>query len=112
MRYLSLIALILVLATAAVADEIDTAACVQKPDFFKGVIVSKIVADHHYKGRKWCYVFTENNTGFAWLDELQAISCADAVENFTKRRKQKLFQWLDGGPNPMFMDTVEVDRSE
>ncbi len=112
MRYLSLIALILMLATVAMADELDTAACVQKPDFFKGVIVSKIVADHHYKGRKWCYVFAENNTVNAWLDELQAISCADAVENFTKQRKQKLFQWLDGGPNPMFVDTVEVDRSE
>ncbi|HIJ56325.1 MAG TPA: hypothetical protein HPQ03_09385 [Deltaproteobacteria bacterium] len=110
MRYLTVITLILVLVAAAMADELDTAACVQKLDFFRGVIVSKIVADHHYKGRKWCYVFTENNTVNAWLDELQAISCADAVENFTKRRKQKLFQWMGGGPNPMFTDTV--DRSE
>ena len=110
MRYLSLITLVFMLATSAAADELDTASCVQKPGFFKGVIVSKIVTDHHHKDRKWCYVYTENDTVNAWVDELQAISCADAVENFSKQRKRKLFQWLDGGPNPMFSDTV--DRSE
>ena len=93
--------------TAAMAEELETAACVQKPDSFRGVIVSKIVPDHHQNGRKWCYVFTADNTVNAWLDELQAISCAQAVENFTKARKQKLFQWLEGGSNPMFTDRVE-----
>ena len=109
-RHLLSVAICLMFTTAAAADELDTASCVQKPDFFKGVIVSKIVSDHHHKGRKWCYVYTENNTVNAWVDELQSISCADAVEKFTKKRKQKLFQWLDGGPNPMLLDTVDRSR--
>ena len=109
-RLLLLAAIMFLFTTAANADELDTASCVQKPDFFKGVIVSKIVSDHHHKGRKWCYVYTGNNTVNAWLDELHAIPCAEAVENFTRKRKQNLFQWLDGGPNPMLTDTV--DRSK
>ena len=110
MRYFFLITAIMMLTSIVMGDELETAACVQKPDFFKGVIVSKIVADDHHKGRKWCYVFTENNTVNAWLDDLQVISCAEAVEKFSKQRKRILFQWLGGGPNPMFTDTVE--RSE
>lgn len=86
-RFLLSAAVWFMFTTAANADELDTASCVQKTDFFKGVIVSKIVSDHHHKGRKWCYVYTENNTVNAWLDELQAISCAEAVEEFTQKKK-------------------------
>ena len=105
--FLTGILMVFMLTTIASAEELETAACVQKPDSFKGVIISKIVPDHHQKGRKWCYVFTADNTVNAWLDELQPISCAQAVEHFTKARKRRLFQWLNGGSNPMFTDTVE-----
>lgn len=91
------------LSVDVLAEEIHTATCVESIDF-KGVVVSKIITPRNTDKGKWCFIYTATGLETTDIKDLKAIPCYDFVDKFPEERRQVLWDWLEGGINPMLLD--------